>query len=169
MDGVMLQRRCEAKVRELGTSVPCDPHAFLNALETRRGRPILLRPQPLPPGLYGLWVPMPSVDCIMYEQETSRLHQLHIILHEAGHMLWEHQATPKSAAQLPWRLFDDIPPDLVNMVLQQAGYSTEQEDEAEMVARVVLGRAAGELLWYARTTDSGPSGMLERLEASLED
>jgi len=65
-----------------------DVEELCRALGKKRGRPIVLKPAPLEkPGPSGLWVDTPGMDIILYQQETTRLHQKHIILHEVGHIL----------------------------------------------------------------------------------
>jgi 1,6-anhydro-N-acetylmuramate kinase len=40
---------------------------------------------------YGMWIAGPSFDFVFFEQETARVHQDHIIMHELAHMLLGHK------------------------------------------------------------------------------
>src|SRR5688500_4507371 len=96
-----LRARCEARLRALDLPAPFSAQAFCDRLAARRGRPILLQPIANQAGSWGLWVATPTADYIFYEQETSPLHQEHIILHEACHILCVHHSTPIAEAELP--------------------------------------------------------------------
>lgn len=169
MDHKSLRQRCEAKLAELDLASFENARSFCLTLAARRGRPILIQPATNPAGPFGLWVAGASADVIFYEQGTSPLHQEHIILHEACHLLWEHRPVPVSDGELAHLLFPDIRPDVVQRVLQRFGYSTTEEQEAEMLASLILERTAGALTPSSSVLDAESEALLRRLRASLEE
>ncbi|MER7406717.1 hypothetical protein ABT373_30670 [Streptomyces sp. NPDC000070] len=70
----------------------------------------------------GMWVATAQADYVLYEEQTSPMHQRHIILHEIGHMVCGHP----SAAGIALRM----------------RYSDRQEQEAELMASLIMETAA---------------------------
>ena len=170
MDRARLRRRCESRLRELELPVPFDVRVFCEGLARRRGRPILLRPLPRASGCTGLWVATPAADVVFYEPETSPLHQEHIILHELCHLLLGHApvGAPPRAQAGPAGLLPDLRPDAVRRMLHRAGYPTEEDREAELLASMILEGAS-----RPRPGDgarAGPADELPvlRLESALD-
>ncbi|RJQ75638.1 hypothetical protein D5S17_19660 [Pseudonocardiaceae bacterium YIM PH 21723] len=128
-------------LREIGVVRPFSIERFCDRLEDLRGRPLQLHPRPvelaaLPCGLY---IRTTEVDHIFYDPDTSHMHQEHVILHELGHMLFDHSLDQPLDSLLNGHLanaqdFGGSP--------QQAGiatgYSDDQERAAEVFATVVL-------------------------------
>lgn len=167
MNDNRLRRRCAARLQELELPDPFDVKSFCEALGERRGRPIQLHAVAGDEGACGVWVSVPSADLIFYEQNTSPLHQEHIILHEVSHLLCGHAPAPVSEHETLQLLFPDFELKTVELVLPRAGYSTEQEREAEILASLILERvAAGSPLRSSPKKTSGDE-VLHRLEASL--
>ena len=168
MDLKLLRRRCEARIEGWELPVPFDVHQLCRALAEQRQRPIVLRPLLGRDGPCGLWVAGPSSDFIFYAADTSPLHQQHIILHELSHLLCGHRTLPLGEDELRALLFPDLHAQTVERVLQRAGYSTADEQEAELLASVIL----------QRVTAHGPArsavrpelaGLHRRLVACLGD
>jgi hypothetical protein len=167
MDLKALRKRCEARLRTLDLPSPLNAHLFSESLATRRGRPIALCPVVSMTGPCGVWVAGPAADYIFYEQDTSLLHQEHIILHELSHLLCGHDATPALEVQYTQLLFPDLRPELVQTVLRRAAYSSEQEQEAELLASLILEHVATRQ--PAGTPERSPEAadLLSCLETSL--
>lgn len=144
-----LRRRCETIVRTLdhrigGIPVPFDLNALLDQIEADRGRPIELVPfsATAPGKLCGIWVGTDRLDLIYHEEATSLLHQDHIILHEIGHMVCDHTgAALSNADQVRSLLLTDAVRGQVDTVLGRGAYTTVEEQEAELVATLILERA----------------------------
>ncbi|BFU47388.1 hypothetical protein [Krasilnikovia sp. MM14-A1004] len=88
----------------------------------------------------GVWVTTHDTDLVLYEAATSTPHRHHIIAHELAHMLCGHsgvEAIDDEAARL---LFPDLDPALVQQMLRRSGYPHRDEQEAEVVATVLLER-----------------------------
>ncbi|GDY31729.1 hypothetical protein [Gandjariella thermophila] len=137
-----LRRRLRRELAALHIEGPTDMADVCARLSERRGKPIRLLAYPLEvPGPFGLWLNTPSADYVLYQAETTRLHQEHIIAHELGHLLADHPSDEDDDAV--WReLMPDIPPELIRRALRRTSYDTEHEREAETVATMLLESAA---------------------------
>lgn len=133
-----VRQRCEARLLELGLTTPFDAHLFCRSLGVRRGRPIHLCPVSIPTGPCGLWIAGPTADHIFYEQQTSRLHQEHIILHELAHLIWEHDPTLVLSHELAGQLLPDLDPNMLRRILARTRYSALEEQHAEVLASLIL-------------------------------
>ena len=79
-------------------------------------------------------------DYIFYEAHTSVLHQDHIILHEVAHLLCEHQPVV-SNDEIGRLLFPDLDWKVIQRVLGRTCYARWPEQEAELIASLILARA----------------------------
>jgi hypothetical protein len=142
---------------------PFDVSSFIALLAQQRGKPIDLVPvagrtdTPC-----GLLLTTDRVDTIMYATDTTPLHQQHILLHEAAHIICGHDdgSAPTSALQV---LLPNLPASLVERVLGRTVYTEPQEREAEVVASLIRIRAAREDAHRCATGRPAPT----RLEALL--
>ncbi|MEU3372856.1 regulator component [Streptomyces sp. NPDC006711] len=136
-----LQRRCIAILRDLGVerSLPFD--AVRARVEELRGRPLVLRELPEEAalsGVCGLWLGTDAADYIFYEARTAPLHREHIILHEIGHVLCDHRRdVAAQAGDLAGPGTGDLQPQLVRRLMARSSYSTQEEQEAEMIASLI--------------------------------
>jgi hypothetical protein len=146
-----LHRRCRTRLRDLPLPAPFDVRVLCDQVATRRGRPIRLIPMAGLTDVCGLWIATDTADLICYERDTTRPHQDHIVLHELSHILCEHSPVET--------LLPDLDPAMVRTVLGRAGYSTEQEREAETLASLIRQRA---------TTRAGGT-LHSRLHDALDD
>jgi hypothetical protein len=134
---LQLRRSVKQLLSELELDVPLNIRVLCDRLGERRGQPIKLLPYPLPvPGVFGLWLSMPTADYILYQKNTTRGHQEHIILHEIGHIISGHKGN-EDDNDIATQLFPDLPPDLIRRHLRRDGYEPAFEREAEMVATVI--------------------------------
>ncbi|WP_280669268.1 MULTISPECIES: ParH-like protein [unclassified Kitasatospora] len=105
----------------------------------QRGRPIELLPISWKPGIpCGLLVATGSADYIVYASDTSPLHRQHILLHEVAHLLCGHADEADTASG---ELMPHLSADLVRRVLGRTVYSEPQEQEAELLASMIMNRA----------------------------
>ncbi|MCE3031988.1 hypothetical protein [Streptomyces sp. CMSTAAHL-2] len=137
-----LRKDCRRELQALGVQPPLDVNELCTQLGHKRGRPLRLVPYPLPvPGPYGAWVATRSADYILYQQETSKAHQDHIILHEVGHILAGHRGESANECCENGAELDDpgAPgPDTVQHVLRRTSYDEAREHEAELIATIIL-------------------------------
>lgn len=137
-----LRRACEARITELG--IPAGDRNILtlkDRLSALRGRPIHLAPMALPQhSLNGMWIATPMADFVVYAACATRAHQEHIIAHELGHIMCNHQSVSDMDDGVLSQLFPDISPAIVRRVLQRNKYSHRNEQEAEMIASIYRAR-----------------------------
>jgi hypothetical protein len=145
-----LRRRCKDLLNELDIRPPLDVTELCRRVGEQRGRAIRLVPHRIPvPGPFGAWVATRSADYIIYQRETSKPHQGHIILHELGHILAGHQSiaedpglvealTPDVPPDTLRAQYPDLEPDSVRRALQRTSYDSDHEREAETVATIIL-------------------------------
>jgi hypothetical protein len=137
-----LRRRCRALLRELDIRPPLNVRELCSRLAERRGRPIRLVAHPIKvPGPFGLWFMTESTDVIFYQQETTRPHQDHIILHEIGHLVADHPSDEGDDDALDALAPDDRPDGTTNgtqRALRRTCYDSAYEREAELVATIIL-------------------------------
>ncbi|MZE43549.1 hypothetical protein GTY49_11420 [Streptomyces sp. SID5477] len=152
-------------LRSLDVHPPLSVKDLCQALSLSRGRHIELRSYPLPnPGPVGLWLETSRVDLIIFQRDTTPLHQDHIVLHELGHILADHR---HESSETQWgTLLPGIAEGAIRRVLQRCSYGTEQEREAELIATVIMKWASVlELVKPPRHDD--PSA--RRIQAALGD
>lgn len=135
------RRRVHRIIRELGLPRSFEVRTLTEIIAARRGRPIVLTAMPLSgAGPSGLWLATASADYVWFEQNTSPLHQHHIVLHELGHIVCGHGG-PQSVQNL----LVDLAPQLsattlaIMLARQHGSYQDAQEIEAELFAHVLLG------------------------------
>jgi hypothetical protein len=131
-----LVERCQARLQGLEIPRPFTVEAFCRSVSRHRGRPLHLHRLPDPTRFCGLWVATESADHVWYEPASSPFHRRHIILHELAHLICEHRLTEDD--EVIRLLFPDLDPAMVVGVLARASYSTEQEQEAENLADIIM-------------------------------
>lgn len=181
-----LHRFLRRELRDLGIHPPLDVEELCKALSRRRGRPLYLREAPLPkPGPTGMWVEYDDYDVILYQQETTRLHQDHIKLHEMGHILVAEaedaeQAPAEAAEQTPaldpeeesavlvegWAaMLPVFDPKTIKRVARRCSYDDGEECSVELAATIILE-------WASVLDDSSPLSedpSLRRVQSALGD
>lgn len=110
-----------------------------------------------------------TVDFIVYESETSKPHQDHIIAHELAHMVCGHRSgaggtVDDETARL---LFPDLAPELVQKILGRGNYSSVEEREAEVTASLILERINRPVLEPVSAVPEEDAEAVERIERSL--
>ncbi|MFF1411403.1 hypothetical protein ACFVX6_16705 [Streptomyces sp. NPDC058289] len=137
-----LRKRCETVLAGLDLPSPFTVEGFRACLEQQRGRPIVMEPLPVlgRDAPCGMWIALPSIDVVFYEQHTSPAHQDLIKLHELGHVLCGHSGVLELshlAALMP-----DLTPEAVAQVIgaSRTSYDTVEEQEAEMIALLLADR-----------------------------
>jgi len=111
-----------------------------------------------------VWIATAKADYILYQQETSKAHQNHIILHELGHLLAGHTSDEQDDGLLAG-LYPDLEPDAVRRALRRTSYDSAHEREAETVATIIL-EWASVLDKVAPRNSEGPA---RRMAKSLAD
>lgn len=173
MDISVLRRRCAARLSELPLTYPFDLQALCEVLAARRGRPLCLYAARLGGIGSGLWLMAATGDCIFFERDTNPLHQQHIVLHELGHLIAGHRPGSVVDAAAPEEPFVGVDTPRVQAMLARSAYSRVEEQEAEMVATLLLERMASSGPPPAAVAAALPvapetAGLIERLTASFE-
>ncbi|QWF82997.1 hypothetical protein [Amycolatopsis sp. CA-230715] len=172
-----LRRRCRRLLNELGIRPPLDVLELCRKVGEQRGRPIRLIAHRIPvPGPFGAWIATGKADYIVYQQDTSKAHQCHIILHELGHMLAGHVATAEDDGLVtelapsapppghPREQYPDLEPESVRHALRRTSYDTDHEREAETVATIILEWAS---VLDRVTPESSNEATARRIETAL--
>ncbi|GAB3744336.1 hypothetical protein GCM10027598_78730 [Amycolatopsis oliviviridis] len=138
-----LWRRCERIASAVRLPDPFDVTELFGEVAATRGRPIELVALDARPGApCGVLAATDRADYVFYTRDTSPLHQRHILLHELGHLLCGHvegEMLPETVAAV---VTPTLSVDLVRRVLGRTTYAEEQEREAELVASLLMRRAA---------------------------
>ncbi|MFE4175478.1 secondary metabolite protein [Streptomyces sp. NPDC056909] len=124
------------------------------------GRSLVIEPaDALSTELCGMWVRTVRADYVFYDPRTSPAHQDHICAHEFGHILRGHRLRGPSAdpvtRPVAERLVSTLDPSVVRMMLGRTGYEHRDEQEAELIASLLMAR-------IHRRELSGPSGRVAR-------
>ncbi|GAA3741686.1 hypothetical protein GCM10022225_26470 [Plantactinospora mayteni] len=161
---VHLRRRCERIIERIPLPQPFDVDALRLALAKHRARPLNFHalPQPTTPGLpSGMWLATDQEDHIFYDGQTSPLHQRHIIFHEIGHILFDHNDRILLDNAVLHSSANSLDPDIVKRFSSRTCYSTREEQEAEMTATLLLEKVG------SHSTSSPSNGVLANLERAL--
>lgn len=165
-----LNERCQERVRSLG--LPPGKNLTIGEIcehiSGLRERPVQVVSIALPPaGPHGLWVSTETSDYIFAEERLVPVHQQQVILHEIGHVVCDHEASPVLTTEASRLLLPSLDPGLVRRVMGRDHGDSEAEIEAEMVGSLI-----GRLIstWKVQRTWEVPpeaQAIAERL-ASLE-
>ncbi|MEU9982161.1 hypothetical protein [Streptomyces sp. NPDC050856] len=146
---------------------PFSIEAFCERLAEQRQRPIHLHPMPpqaAVSGMCGLLLATDTDDHIFFERCTVLPHQEHIVLHEIGHLLFDHHELLDDDATgrlVPGGLLPDLHPGLIRRLLGRSRYTTRQELQAETFADLLR-------TGHGRVGRRGESaGVLDRLQAAM--
>jgi Zn-dependent peptidase ImmA (M78 family) len=160
-----VRKRCEEEIRRLRISTPLDVTALCEQLAEQRGRPLhLLALTSRTSNPSGLWVAAKKADYIFYDESVGEAHRAHIVLHEIGHMVFEHAGVAELDDLTARLLAPNLDPKVVRQLLCRDSYDNEHEQEAELFATVVLMRAGFEV---TVTPDAGAHPELARLREVL--
>ena len=103
-----------------------------------RNRPVVLMARSFPnASAFGLWLKTESSDIIVYERDATVDHRRHIIRHEIGHILFDHESEQWSENEALRALVPTLPLEVVQRALGRSSYETPAEWEAEVFASVM--------------------------------
>nr|WP_260867924.1 M10 family metallopeptidase domain-containing protein [Streptomyces sp. SAJ15] len=89
-----IRRQCKRLIQELDLPASTDLQGLCDIVARRIGRPIRLVPMSLGGVVSGMTATTDDEFWIFYELRTSPWHQIHIVLHEIGHLLLGHDQDP---------------------------------------------------------------------------
>jgi len=164
-----LLRTCESRFTEWELDRAFDITGLVEHLSRRRNRLVHLVPAPMGAARpSGIWLRLHAMDVIVYEAETSRTHQEHIVAHELAHILCGHTSAAPVADEDSRLIFPDLDPRLVRDMLRRAEYDDGHELEAEVMASAILRRMNARPPEHAAAGDSPETrAVLDRLERSF--
>lgn len=162
-----LRRACERQLDELRIPRPFDLDVFVASVQKQRGgRQIHIRPLPIPASEtspYGMWVATHDEDVILHEPHTTPLHRAQIVLHELGHMLFDHHSDEVVDPRILRAVMPDLDPAVVKLMLSRHDHhKREDEFQAEMFASLVLEKAG-----YEPDPALTEDGLLDRIGDAL--
>jgi hypothetical protein len=167
--GRRAQRRFTRLVDKIMMPVTPDTQALCDAVAQRLDRPIHLLALPLPADVpCGLVITTPNTHYVAHDNQTSPLHQRHIVAHELGHLLAGHAAQSILDTDVARLLMPTLNPSVVQAVLTRApGYDGTAEREAELIADLLWRRTIR--LWAEPARDVNPSDveLVRRIRRSL--
>ncbi|GIE86825.1 hypothetical protein [Actinoplanes regularis] len=137
-----LRAACERRLDGLDIPQPFNLEKFCDAVAERRGRPLYLHDLPFPASpehAYGLYIGTDDSDHVFLEAQTSGWHRDLIGCHEIAHLLLDHHGAPEDLAD---DVFPDLGPALIRRMLSRQVYDTDDERQAEVLASMILDRAA---------------------------
>lgn len=163
------RRECEALVAGLDIPEPFDLESLCRQLGVQRARPIVQMSTAMVLGnLCGLWLATAKADYVFYEEDTSRLHQQHIVCHEIGHILRQHSANRTLDSDIARALTAAVEPGDVQRVLGRDTYNDDQEYEAELIATLILRRVSRpHIADTPKAVDPSADGAIARIARSL--
>jgi hypothetical protein len=168
---VRSRRECEALVAALRLPTPFDLAAMCTRVGEQRGKPIVLMATPMSMGggLCGMWMGTAQADYVFYEQDTTVVHQQHIVFHELGHILRRHPAARLLGTELAASLALHVDTgDEAPRVLGRDAYTDDHEYEAELIATFILRRLGTDTDSTHGTREAvDPNSPLSRVERSL--
>ena len=160
--------RCEAVLEAVGAPEPFTVDGFVAHVAEQRARPIHLLEMDSKPGApCGLWVGLDQADYVFHERSTTPLHRDHIVLHEMGHLLCDHETAQEGADSALAQLLPDLNPETIRQVLGRTAYDSRQEQEAEVFASMLLQRRAAASQVAASAATPEDVRLRRRLAAAL--
>lgn len=154
------RRRMRTMARQLELPPLSTVEELCAAVAERTGSPIRLVPRRMRLGEPSGFVERRAdADVIHFEQETSGLHQAHIICHELAHLLCGHLAeAPLLDEETAQVELPTIDPEMLRLVLGRSHYDDAAEEEAEVLGAelmriLVLAPGAGTTAQLAPTLE----------------
>ena len=156
-----LQDRCARRLRGIEIPRPFRLDVFAATVAQRRRRP--LRILPLPgldgsDGLSGAWLATDTADYVLIDADASPWHRNLIGLHEIAHLLCGHDAEDSGLRELAEDLLPCLSDAAIRRILGRHGRSGTAEQEAELMACLILKRADAGPLPIAATGTAGVAG-----------
>ncbi len=114
-----------------------------------------------------MYVATERADYLVVRASAEAGHRAHIVLHELGHALLDHQPPGGADADAPRLTVPGMDPQVVARALGRTTYEQEQERQAEVFATRALARTR----WWRRpprrVVRPGQDEMVERIARSL--
>ncbi|WP_378740633.1 hypothetical protein [Nocardia brasiliensis] len=142
--GVSTRARLQSLVDRLELPADWTAEEFFASVERLRGRRIMRLPLPsaAPVGLCGLWLACQDHDVIFLRGSPDPAVQVHVGLHEVGHMLLDHGGDRSLSGSELAAVLTGIELSAIDISQVQAArgvssYATTEEYEAELLATLI--------------------------------
>ncbi|MBS2965936.1 hypothetical protein KGA66_23020 [Actinocrinis puniceicyclus] len=169
MNREQARRECEALVAALELPDPFDLAELCVRFGQQFGRTIVLMSHAMAiGGLCGTWMRTAKADYVFYEEDTSRLHQQHIVFHELGHIARRHVAGKELSTDLAHLMAPGLRVSDVFRVLGRDSFGDDDEFEAELIASLIQRRISLQAVREAPTAiDPAAEEIIARISNSL--
>lgn len=146
-----IRRTARRLLRRLRIEPPLTVEALREALESERERLVRLIPHEFPDtATNGLVVVTETADVVFYEAHLTEDHQCRVILHEFGHLVFEHSGETPDVSDAVWRsIAPTLPREYVRAVMCRSAHDSPEELQAEKFGRVLAA-------WDAEITKTTP-------------
>lgn len=163
------RRECDALVAALDLPDPFDLAELCARFGRQFGRTIVLMSHAMAiGGLCGTWMRTAKADYVFYEEDTSRLHQQHIVFHELGHIARRHVVGRELSTDLAHLMAPGLKVSDVFRVLGRDSFGDDDEFEAELIASLIQRRISLQAVREAPTaTDPAAEEIIARISNSL--
>lgn len=146
--GGLPRRTPQTVVDQLQLTSQVSFESLLKTVEAAHGKPITVRlvPDSTLRGVSGLWLETEVKSHILVPQNHTELHRMHVICHEFGHILLQHQSCEGLAGSMP-SVFNHVGQKKgIKRMLARSPHWNEVEKAAEEVAyllsRILLEKPA---------------------------
>ena len=163
-----LRGRCVQRLRGIDIPHPFRLDDFAATVEAHRRRALRVLPLPGLDGsdaLSGAWVATETTDLVLIDADASPWHRNLIGLHEISHILCDHGGEAPGLRDLAAELLPALSDATVRRLLGRHGYTSSDEQEAELMACLILERADADPL---PVSSAGPRGVAGRLAHALK-
>jgi hypothetical protein len=162
------RQHCLRMIAKLDLGPDVDVYDLSAQLSDLRGRPLRLVPFELPANApEGFLVATGQEDFVVFEKQAVPVHQQQIILHELGHVLFEHDTETVLAEDAIALLMPSLDPALVQRILGREHTDSIAEQEAELSGTLIAERISA---WTVQRTWPVPpedEALVERLVRAL--
>jgi type I restriction-modification system DNA methylase subunit len=132
------------QARKILSELNYDFHAFtidhfVDWIENARQRKIILIPWTMPSGMFGAWMTDGDEprEYIFYRNDVTRLHQIHIQLHELSHFLFGHPTKQITRENLQESKAGTRELPFTDLVKLRSPEENDYEIEAESLASLI--------------------------------
>ena len=159
-----LYDRCVQRLDGIEIPRPFRLDVFAATVAGRRRRALHILPLPGldgSDGLSGAWVATDTADYVLIDADASPWHRDLIGLHEISHLLCDHGAEGSGLREIAENLLPCLSDVTIRRILGRHRYSSSSdEQEAELMACLILERADADLLPVFASGTTGAAGRL---------
>jgi hypothetical protein len=156
-----LHDRCVRRLRGIEIPRPFHLDAFAATIAEHRNRALHVLPLPGldgSEGLSGAWIATDTADYVLIDADASPWHRNLIGLHEIGHLLCDHGAGDSLLRERAGELLPRLSHVTIRRILGRHGYGSSDEQEAELMACLILKRADADPLPVSSSGSAGVAG-----------